>query len=108
MLTRCLPRGEGHTYGSVLDLLGLALLECDAVALVLQALGGDQALDLGGLGVRLLALALGLDLAADDVLPHLLGKGTGRYPALVSFMMFVFSIPERSCLAMFRRNQPPP
>lgn len=61
----------GSTYGLVLDLLGLAPLEGGTVALVLETLGGDQALDLGGLGVRLLALALGLDLAADDVLANL-------------------------------------
>ena len=59
------------TYGLVLDLLGLAALEGSAVTLVLQALGGDQALDLGGLGVRLLALALGLDLSSDNVLADL-------------------------------------
>ena len=63
--------GEGETYGLILDLLGLAALEGDAVALVLQTLGSNQALDLGGLGVRLLALALGLDFAADDVLADL-------------------------------------
>jgi hypothetical protein len=65
---------RGNTYGLVLDLLGLAALERDAVALVLQALGGDQALDAGSLGVRLLALTLGLDLAADDVLADLLSQ----------------------------------
>lgn len=59
------------TYSLVLDLVGLAALESDAVALVLKTLGGDESLDLGGLGVRLLALALGLDLAADDVLANL-------------------------------------
>lgn len=63
----------GKTYGLVLDLLGLSPLEGGAVALVLEALGGDEPLDLGGLGVRLLALALGLDLAADDVLADLFG-----------------------------------
>jgi hypothetical protein len=36
------------------------------VALVLETLGGDQALDLGGLGVWLLAFALGLDFTTDD------------------------------------------
>jgi hypothetical protein len=41
------------------------------VALVLEALGSNEPLDLGGLGVRLLALTLGLDLAADDVLADL-------------------------------------
>ena len=43
-----------------------ATLECDPVALVLETLGSDQALDARGLGVRLRALLLGLDLAADD------------------------------------------
>lgn len=59
------------TYSLIADLLRLAALEGDPVALVLQALGSDQALDLGGLGVRLLALTLGLHLAADDVLADL-------------------------------------
>jgi hypothetical protein len=68
------PRGEagwGYTYGLILDLLGLAALEGDPVALVLETLGGNQTLDLGSLGVRLLALTLGLDLATDNVLPDL-------------------------------------
>lgn len=38
---------------------------------MLQALGSDQALDARSLGVGLLALALGLDLAANDVLADL-------------------------------------
>lgn len=59
------------TYGLILDLLGLAALECDSVALVLETLGSDESLDLGGLGVRLLALTLGLDLTANDVLADL-------------------------------------
>ena len=59
------------TYSLVLDLLGLAALESGTVALVLETLGGDQSLDLGGLGVRLLALTLGLNLAANDVLADL-------------------------------------
>lgn len=45
------------------------------MTLVLQALRGDQALDLGGLGVRLLALALGLDLTANDVFPDIVLLG---------------------------------
>ena len=40
--------------------------------LVLQALRCDETLDLGRLGVRLLAVVLGLDLAANDVLADLL------------------------------------
>ena len=61
----------GETYGGVLGGFRAATLECDAVALVLQALGGDQALDLGSLGVGLCALLLGGNLAADDELADL-------------------------------------
>jgi hypothetical protein len=49
------------------------------VALVLQALGSDQTLDLGGLGVRLGALLLGLDLATDNVLADLQTGGKIKY-----------------------------
>ena len=45
------------------------------MALVLQALGSDESLDLGSLGVRLLALGLGLDLTSDDVLADLYPGG---------------------------------
>lgn len=41
------------------------------MALVLETLGRNQTLDLGGLGVGLLALTLGLDLATDNVLADL-------------------------------------
>jgi hypothetical protein len=41
------------------------------VALVLETLGGDETLDLGGLGVGLRALLLGLNLAADNELADL-------------------------------------
>jgi hypothetical protein len=61
----------GVTYSSILGLLGVAALQGQAVALVLEALGSDQALDLGGLGVWLLALALGLDFTTDDELADL-------------------------------------
>jgi hypothetical protein len=60
------------TYGLILDLLSLAALERNAVTLVLEALGSDQTLDARSLGVGLLALALRLDLAANDVLADLL------------------------------------
>lgn len=59
------------TYGSVLGGLGLATLECDAVALVLETLGGDQTLDARGLSVRLGTLLLGLDLTTNDELADL-------------------------------------
>lgn len=60
-----------ETYRLILHLLGLAALERNAVALVLQALRSNQALDARSLGVRLLALALGLDLTPDHVLADL-------------------------------------
>ena len=44
----------------------MTTLECDSVTLVLQTLGSNQTLNLGGLGVRLLAFTLGLDFAAND------------------------------------------
>ena len=66
------------TYGLLLDLLVLAALERKAVTLVLETLGGDEALDAGGLGVGLLALALGLDLAANGELADLDGGGRRR------------------------------
>jgi hypothetical protein len=41
------------------------------VALVLETLGSNESLDLGGLGVWLLSLTLGLNLSSDDVLANL-------------------------------------
>lgn len=61
----------GNTYGSILLSLGVAALERDAVALVLEALGSNQTLDLGSLGVWLLALTLWLDFTTDDELSDL-------------------------------------
>ena len=59
------------THSSILGPLGVAALERNAVTLVLEALWGNQALDLWCLGVCLLALALRLDLAANDELANL-------------------------------------
>jgi len=59
------------TDSLILDLLGLSPLEGGAVTAVLEALRGDQALDLGGLGVWPLALALGLHLSPDDIVADL-------------------------------------
>lgn len=62
-------KSEGEGGGNVRSLAGslsAAALDGNALALVLQTLGSDQTLDLGGLGVLLLAL-LG-DGTADDEL----------------------------------------
>ena len=87
----------GITYGLVLDLLGLAALEGDPVALVLETLGGDQTLDLGGLGVRLLALTLGLDLATNDVLADLYSRKDELYISLL--VRYISDSTRGSCLA---------
>ena len=59
------------TYGCVLDTLGLAALECQSAALVLETLRSNETLDLGGLGVGLATLLLGSHLTANDVLADL-------------------------------------
>lgn len=41
-------------------------LECDSVSLVLQALRGDESLDLGGLGVGLRAFLLGDNFTSNN------------------------------------------
>ncbi len=72
-------RQIGWTYSLILDLLGLAALQRDPVALMLEALGRDQSLDLGSLRVRLLTIALGLDLTADNILSDLLSQNKPAY-----------------------------
>ena len=52
----------------------MTALECDPVALVLQTLGSDEALDTGSLGVWLLALALWLDFTTDNELADLIKR----------------------------------
>lgn len=64
-----------QTYRLILHFLGLAALERNAVTLVLQALRSDQTLDARSLGIRLLALALWLDLATNYVLADLFAVG---------------------------------
>ena len=73
-LHRACTQNGGVTYRLILDLLSLSSLEGSAVALVLETLGRDQSLDLGSLGVGLLALTLGLDLSSDDVLADLIRR----------------------------------
>jgi hypothetical protein len=63
-------RGE-ETHSSILGSLSVAALQRNAVALVLEALGSNQTLDLGSLGVWLLALTLWLDFTTDDKLADL-------------------------------------
>jgi len=57
--------GDGGTYSSILDTLDLTTLKCNTVTLVLETLGSDEALDLGGFGIWFLAFTFGLDLTAD-------------------------------------------
>lgn len=52
-------------------LLHTQLLDASVVTLALEALRGNETLDLGGLGVRLGALLLRLDRAAHNVLAHI-------------------------------------
>lgn len=60
-----------RTYSSILGSLSVTALQRDAVTLVLKTLGSHQALDLGSLGVWLLALTLWLDFTTDDKLADL-------------------------------------
>jgi hypothetical protein len=59
------------TYGSILCSLSITALQRNTMTLVLKTLGSDQSLDLGSLGVRLLALTLWLDFTTDDKLADL-------------------------------------
>ena len=58
----------GILVRSVLGGFGASSLDCDAVSLVLHALGSNESLDLGGLSVRLRTFLLGSDFAANDEL----------------------------------------
>jgi len=56
----------GVLVSSILGLLRVAALECDAVTLVLETLRSNETLDLWCLGVWLLAFTLWLNLTTDD------------------------------------------
>lgn len=71
-LVGTLLKDLGIVVGSILGSFRTAALECKSVTLVLQTLGSHQALNLGGLGVWLLALGLGLDLTANDELTDII------------------------------------
>ncbi len=60
-----------NTYSSILGSFRAAALQCDSVALVLEALRSNQTLNLGGLCVGFGALLLGLNLTANDEFPDL-------------------------------------
>lgn len=62
--------GDGLLLGN-----GLSLLDGSEVPSSLQPHGGDQSLDLGGLGVRLGSLLLGGDLSSDDELSDIVLLG---------------------------------
>ena len=57
---------EGGTYGSILGSFRVAALQSKTMTLVLKTLRSDQTLDLGGLGVRLLALTLRLNFTTNN------------------------------------------
>lgn len=65
----------GILGSSLLGGLGTVNLFGKASTLALQDNGGNQALDLGGLGVRLLALLLGGDLTTNDKLADIVILG---------------------------------
>jgi hypothetical protein len=71
LISICNSHRMESTYSSVLGLLRVTALQCDAVALVLEALRSDQTLDLGRLCVWLLALSLWLNLSSDNELTDL-------------------------------------
>jgi hypothetical protein len=62
---------KGYTYSSILSSLCVTALERLSVTLVLQTLWCDETLNLGCLGVWLLAFALWLDFATNDVFTDL-------------------------------------
>ena len=51
---------------SILGGFRTSSLDSNSVSLVLQALRGDESLDLGGLGVRLCSFLLGDNLTSDN------------------------------------------
>ena len=59
----------------LLGVLSTTLLEGKNVTLTLENNGGNQTLDLGGLGVRLLLSVLGLNLATDNKLADIIILG---------------------------------
>jgi hypothetical protein len=64
------------------------------VALVLETLGGNQSLDLGSLGVRRLALTLGLYLSSNDVLADLFSPIILVSEILLSLGPFTSPLPK--------------
>jgi len=79
--TGCLGLGDtlgesgGILVSSILGSLRVATLECDTVTLVLETLRSNQTLDLGSLGVWLLALALWLNFTTDNELADIIFLG---------------------------------
>lgn len=65
---------DDSTHGSILGGLGLATLECQSVALVLESLGGNKTLDTRSFGVWFFALSLWLNFTANDEFANLEGR----------------------------------
>lgn len=72
LLTNTLVEDLGVLGSSVLGSLGLATLECDPVALVLETLRSNETLDARGLGVWLGTLLLWLNFTTDDELADII------------------------------------
>jgi len=70
-----LGEDSGVLVGSILGLLCVTTLQCNAVALVLQTLGSNQTLDLWCFGIWLLALTLWLNLATNNELANIIILG---------------------------------
>lgn len=66
LLVYTLGQQLGVLVCGVLGGFGTSSLECDSVSLVLQALRGDQSLDLRGLGVGFRTFLLGDNLTSDN------------------------------------------
>jgi len=68
----------GIFVSSILGSLSVTALQRNAMALVLKTLWGNQSLNLGSFGVRLLALTLWLDFTTDDKLADIVFLGEAK------------------------------
>ena len=88
------------TYRGILGGFGLAAFECHSVTLMLETLGGNEALDAGSLGVGFLAFALGLNFAANDEFADLVAQTKGS----ASIRTRSARVPPRENVSRRQRN----